>query len=472
MPALTISASLPLPLVNHKETGADLGVAWSPDGAVLAVARPGHPIRLWDPAGGTLRKILREVDQPVARALMFSPDNSRLASILADGRVQVWDCETGDPVPLVSDNRFDSPALSWSPDAHCIAAARHRSLEMWESYSGLPSRRVDAGFDISALAWSPRGDLVAIAGRGTIKLWKRDLVPHATPRLTGPKADEEVLSLAWAPEGERLFAAGSSGRIYRWNISKMAADQTIEAHTAAIIGLAVSADGSILASKSLDGTLRLWDASRLIPVSKETEGARSSTFRVLAFHPSRLLLASADSDQSVVTIRSFDPSSGQAGAGLPRPVKIFFSYSRTDESFRRKLFNHLFAYEESGRISCWYDGRISPGNDWKETIEGKVGECDIAVCLVTAESMNSQNCRAEHDLILARYDADRLPVLSLVLRPFDFDKCRLSRFQAGPLYGAAGKLKPASKWNDRDAAFVESARWIMQKVEDILPDPR
>ena len=73
----------------------DPTLAWSPDGALLAVAGGGSAaVTLWDPGAG--RRLADLLGHALAvRAVAWSPDGSRLASAGDDGVVLVWDRATG-----------------------------------------------------------------------------------------------------------------------------------------------------------------------------------------------------------------------------------------------------------------------------------------------------------------------------------------------------------------------------------------
>src|SRR5205823_6514241 len=69
-----------------------LTVVFSPDGKVLAVGNRNHTTRLYDVATG---KLLHTLDRAMTQGLQFSPDGKLLAVGYVDGTVGLWEVATG-----------------------------------------------------------------------------------------------------------------------------------------------------------------------------------------------------------------------------------------------------------------------------------------------------------------------------------------------------------------------------------------
>jgi WD40 repeat protein len=74
-------------LTGHTETV--IGLAFSPDGTVLATDSADGTARLWNPAvGASVRTLTRRTD--MVTGVAFSPDGTVLATASADGTAQLW----------------------------------------------------------------------------------------------------------------------------------------------------------------------------------------------------------------------------------------------------------------------------------------------------------------------------------------------------------------------------------------------
>jgi len=230
------------------------GVAFSPDGKLLASVDLDSVVRLWNPATGrAVGAPLRPAGAPLHAATVygvdevaFSPDGQLLASAASDGTVRLWNPATGQPV-------------------------------------GAPLHATSARYGVNAVAFSPNGRLLASAdGDGTVRLWnpatgQPDGAPLRPVRAPLPGSAQIGVSgtvftgvdgVAFSPDGTLLASANNDGTVQLWNPATgrpvSAPIQTGSGPAGGVDGVAFSPDGTLLASADLDGTVRLWHVSAFI----------------------------------------------------------------------------------------------------------------------------------------------------------------------------------------------------------------
>ncbi|GAB7052024.1 hypothetical protein JCM9534A_71500 [Catenuloplanes indicus JCM 9534] len=269
-------------------------LGWSCDGRLLSAIGQDLGLCLWlVPA--VLGPESHVAERPVARqtllrAYRWSPVANREMAVVSSGRVTMLDVQTNrERWDQSLPDRGTHHAVTISPDGHRVAAAAGHSVTMVDSATG----RVRSSFRVSphteGLSWSPRGRTLASRhrdGPGAVLLHPAGAPEQATTLHAGP-AD----AMIWMPNGvEVCLALDATIGVANGHTGTMLS--RAEGHTAPVIGLAVSADGSLLASESEDGELRLWrtDSLECLAVVDLAGGGEESAGG-LAFHPERPLLA-------------------------------------------------------------------------------------------------------------------------------------------------------------------------------------
>ncbi len=172
--------------------------------------------------------------------------------------------------------------LAMSPDGRSIAAAKGRSVWIWNANA--PDQPVEieapAGDEklsnqgVWDVAFSPDGHWLASANwDGRVRLWNL-LKPHE--KIQPLKAHSGAAwAVAFSPDGRTLATGGDDRTIKLWNLASLQQTATLRGHTGPVDGLAFSRDGTLLASSSGDGTTRLWRAPTFQEIeNKETQRGR------------------------------------------------------------------------------------------------------------------------------------------------------------------------------------------------------
>jgi WD40 repeat protein len=76
-----------------------------------------------------------------------------------------------------------------------------------------------------------------------------------------------VKEILFDPLSQYFVSAGSEGGVAWWDISSHKLLKSVKAHEAEIGGLAISADGKLVASGDWNGKIRLWDPDQMRPIA-------------------------------------------------------------------------------------------------------------------------------------------------------------------------------------------------------------
>jgi WD40 repeat protein len=243
-------------LVGHSPV---VGVAFSPDGRMLATASEDRRARVYVPVPPShLARTLTGHDGPVV-GVAFSPDGRLLATASEDKTARVWDPVTGKHLRTLTGHDGPVVGVAFSPDGRLLATVGggDRTARVWDTASGEHLRSLTGHGDyVVGVAFSPDGRLLATASYDwTAWVWDPVTGEHLRA-LIGH--DGFVIGVAFSPDG--LLATASLDKTARvWDPATGEHLRTLTGHTARVVGVAFSSDGRLLATASEDRTARVWD---------------------------------------------------------------------------------------------------------------------------------------------------------------------------------------------------------------------
>ena len=289
-------------------------IAFSADGRFLASHGSGPEITLWDLAAQPKSRSLSSPFDAPMTGLAFSPVGTTLAGADEDGTVSLWDTDTGEQTVLTAHIDLIK-RLNFSPNGTMLASeGMDARLVVWDLASGQDLTALPARFDalVSGLAFSPDGTKLASVGDDAeLLVWEvsSGRLLHVFWGHFGL-----VEELAFGASGQTLSSVGTDGQVIVWDLRtgverfvlqhpglddaadpaalvndtaavrvrnpdatttaaattmanapgrappdlQVTATKPAETASAGITSLAVSTDGSTIASASEDGGIRLW----------------------------------------------------------------------------------------------------------------------------------------------------------------------------------------------------------------------
>jgi WD40 repeat protein len=234
-------------------------VETNPDRSLIA-SGIAEGVLLWDVKTGATREIRQQEHRPVG--LAFSPNGKLLASGDNGDYVYIWDLEKGQPIVRfegdVPHYRQRFANLHWL-DGETIAAAGNHAIYWWDVTTGQLRERLPiptgAPFFVDVAFGQITDRLAAAAQDGVVYFWDRASGAWAT----WPVAPEIRLNkVAFSPDAQVLAAGSFEDGLFLWDV----AQQELLARRAYpaddVVDLEFSPDGRYLAAIGWDMTIWLW----------------------------------------------------------------------------------------------------------------------------------------------------------------------------------------------------------------------
>ncbi len=272
------------------------GVAFSPDGSLLASASMDQTVKIWSTSTWTLVQTLGG-NTNGATCVAFSPDGQKVVAGNGDGSVKICNWSSGNCLVSVAAHALPVTAAVFTPDGtRIISGGDDDSIRVWSTSTGAGILTLGGQREfVGAIAFSPDGTLCASAsGGGTIQVWNA-----GDGSLVNVLAGNTnfVSSLAFSPDSARLASGGGplDPAIKIWRVADAALLQSIPATTNGVMALAWSPDGVTLVSgaDSIERNITFWTTNgALMGTLPGTISGHTNGVTALAFSPQGNLLAS------------------------------------------------------------------------------------------------------------------------------------------------------------------------------------
>ena len=283
--------------------GAPALVETDPTGSRVAVADYDRAVRVWDMASGDL---LAQIDLPLQPSAIHLAAGGRTLGVVHErAGISLWAIDRPQQA-LLEEFADGSWKLAFSPSgAKALAGRAEAGFQLYDvvdaRLAGPPVGVRGPGGTTTVLAFSADEKVILTASpNGDSRFWRAT----ETPALTESTASGQML---WQPSTDRVAVAlpgardvvigDSTGHVHVLPLSGASAelrssseDLSFVGHSAEVLQLTVSRDGSVVASAAADNSVRVWESSSGKPLSwnKRMEG---DSIREMAFSADASVLA-------------------------------------------------------------------------------------------------------------------------------------------------------------------------------------
>jgi cell division cycle protein 20 (cofactor of APC complex) len=235
-------------------------VQWASDSSHLAVGTSDAKVQIWD---ATRCKQVRELVGHTNRVSSLAWNQSILSSGGRDSIICNWDVRKRKHEACVAELRCHEQevcGLKWSSGGQLASGGNDNLLCIWNAGFSLQHKITAHQAAVKALAWCPFQTNLLASGGGTadrcIKFWNT----HTGAMLNSIDTGSQVCSLQWnRHEREILSSHGySKNQLCLWKYPSMVKMAELTGHSARVLHMAQSPDGSSVVTAGADETLRFW----------------------------------------------------------------------------------------------------------------------------------------------------------------------------------------------------------------------
>lgn len=151
-------------------TKGGLTATFSPDGRIIAIGNRNDRTHVFATESGEELYVL---DRKSTHGLAFSPDGSRLAVAYVDGKIGIWNVQTGKLIKLLSGEGEEVFTLQWSPDGTLlVSAGLNGPIVVWSAKYLAKLHALNPGSNrVFDLAFRPDGRVLVAAGNQKTRAW-------------------------------------------------------------------------------------------------------------------------------------------------------------------------------------------------------------------------------------------------------------------------------------------------------------
>ncbi|TAE88101.1 MAG: T9SS C-terminal target domain-containing protein [Bacteroidetes bacterium] len=253
----------------HPEGNGCNSVAFSKDGSQLLAGTNCHNAfaKLYQVSDGSEQWTYTDSSLMCFMDAKFSPNGERFAIMEEFGILLVFDYTISPPKRIAQvDTRSNaSLALTFTPDnKSIITSGFDDSIRVFNLLTNTQTLAFGTHNNIYAIATNMPGSNIATGSQnGSVRIW--DNLGNLVRNISAFSQSVPVRSIAFTPDGTRLFCTGQNGLFKSYFTDTWQLDTAFLAHQSTATGLSISTDGLWFATSGGQGKATLWSSKTYQP---------------------------------------------------------------------------------------------------------------------------------------------------------------------------------------------------------------
>jgi WD40 repeat protein len=272
------------------QDGAVLDAAFAGGGTLVVTGGADKTLRVWDAASGALLRAIP--GSRSVRHVAVSPDGSLVAvGSTGDPVARVYSLPSGDLVKSLT-QQAEVTAAAFSPSGGLLVTTGRRNGYVWNT-DDWSLRHLLVGHEaaLTDVVFAADGRAVTSSIDSSARVW--DPLTGASLFVLASQHQQKVLAVAVSPDGTQIATASADETARLWKSPLGAFPTILAGHRDAVNTVSYSPDGRLVLTASADGTARLWNP--YVPALAQL-GSQPGAVSTVAYSPDGRLVLSAGAD--------------------------------------------------------------------------------------------------------------------------------------------------------------------------------
>lgn len=197
----------------------------------------------------------------------FAPGGRAIASAGHDRQILLWHLPTdaNETLPnygVLSGHRNAVTSLLWQLETSIFSVSADSTVSFWDAQTGQRLRKgIGHHLAINDCSASKDGTCVSVGDDGTVRVWDE----REKSSVAVITSEYPLLACDVANDGSTVFVGGIDPVVAAYDLGERKMVWSCAGNTDSVCSVALSADNSMLVTKSMDGLVRTLSARNTVP---------------------------------------------------------------------------------------------------------------------------------------------------------------------------------------------------------------